>query len=167
MFEVPDGRRPAEADTELGALQDFAAAVYRWRVALATRHGLTVTDTVVLSALLAAVDASADGSSDPAALVTAAALARAVEVPSGRITGALDRLEAAGLARRVPNPTDRRSVLVAPTAAGRRADAALPDALRAVAGESLDAGFRERFVARLRSLADAVDRARAPLDRRR
>src|ERR1700743_2340076 len=44
--------------------------------------------------------------------VTAGELARAVGVTSGAVTGALDRLELAGYARRAPDPGDRRRVRV-------------------------------------------------------
>jgi DNA-binding MarR family transcriptional regulator len=40
---------------------------------------------------------------------------------SGAMTNRLDRLEAAGLVRRLPDPDDRRGVLVEPTEAGHAA----------------------------------------------
>jgi DNA-binding MarR family transcriptional regulator len=42
--------------------------------------------------------------------LTAGELAREVGVTTGAVTGALDRLEAAGYARREPDPEDRRRV---------------------------------------------------------
>jgi DNA-binding MarR family transcriptional regulator len=42
--------------------------------------------------------------------LTAGQLAREVGVTTGAVTGALDRLEAAGYARREPDPDDRRRV---------------------------------------------------------
>lgn len=44
--------------------------------------------------------------------IPAGELARWVGLTSGAITGVLDRLERAGLARRVSDPTDRRRVIV-------------------------------------------------------
>jgi DNA-binding MarR family transcriptional regulator len=44
-----------------------------------------------------------------------------LHVPAQTITGVLDALERAGLIQRKPHPTDRRSVLVELTAAGRLA----------------------------------------------
>ena len=44
--------------------------------------------------------------------VTAGRLAEATGLTSGAITTAIDRLEAAGMARRRPDPADRRHVLV-------------------------------------------------------
>jgi len=44
--------------------------------------------------------------------VTAGDLARATGLTTGAITGVIDRLESAGVARRENDPTDRRKVLV-------------------------------------------------------
>ena len=48
-------------------------------------------------------------------------LAKRAELSSGAMTNRLDRLEEAGLVRRVPDPEDRRGVLVELTDAGHRA----------------------------------------------
>ncbi|GAA5072202.1 DNA-binding MarR family transcriptional regulator [Thermocatellispora tengchongensis] len=59
------------------------------------------------------------------------ALLRATLVTSGTMTNRIDRLAAAGLVRRRPDPEDRRGVLVSLTDAGRtRVDAAFADLLR-------------------------------------
>jgi DNA-binding MarR family transcriptional regulator len=47
--------------------------------------------------------------------MTAGDLAEASRLTSGAITAVIDRLERAGLARRVPDPSDRRKVMVEPT----------------------------------------------------
>jgi DNA-binding MarR family transcriptional regulator len=52
--------------------------------------------------------------------VTAGHLARELNLTTGAITGLIDRLERAGFARRVADPTDRRRVLVAATAREKR-----------------------------------------------
>ena len=58
------------------------------------------------------------------------ALLRATLVTSGTMTNRIDRLAAAGLVRRRPDPQDKRGVLVTLTARGRAAaDAALADLL--------------------------------------
>jgi DNA-binding MarR family transcriptional regulator len=44
--------------------------------------------------------------------LTAGELSREVGVTSGAVTGAIDRLETAGFARRVADPTDRRRVRI-------------------------------------------------------
>jgi DNA-binding MarR family transcriptional regulator len=48
-------------------------------------------------------------------------LARREDLSSGAMTNRLDRLEEAGLARRLPDPRDRRAVQVELTEAGKRA----------------------------------------------
>lgn len=48
-------------------------------------------------------------------------LAKRAELSSGAMTNRLDRLEEAGLVRRLPDPEDRRGVLVELTEAGHRA----------------------------------------------
>ena len=47
-------------------------------------------------------------------------LARIMELSSGAMTNRLDRLEEAGLLRRLPDPDDRRGILVELTADGKR-----------------------------------------------
>jgi DNA-binding MarR family transcriptional regulator len=47
-------------------------------------------------------------------------LARMMDLSSGAMTNRLDRLEQAGLLRRLPDPNDRRGVLVELTEEGRR-----------------------------------------------
>jgi DNA-binding MarR family transcriptional regulator len=47
--------------------------------------------------------------------MTAGDLAEASRLTTGAITAVIDRLERTGLARRVPDPSDRRRVLVEPT----------------------------------------------------
>jgi DNA-binding MarR family transcriptional regulator len=48
-------------------------------------------------------------------------LAEAMRLSSGAMTNRLDRLEAAGLIRRLPDPHDRRGTLIEPTEAGHAA----------------------------------------------
>jgi DNA-binding MarR family transcriptional regulator len=52
--------------------------------------------------------------------MSAGDLSRALLLSSGAMTNRLDRMEAAGLVRRVPDPRDRRGVLVEMTATGKR-----------------------------------------------
>ena len=53
--------------------------------------------------------------------VSAGKLATELRLSSGAMTNRLDRMEAAGLVRRLPDPTDRRGTLVEPTEAGHKA----------------------------------------------
>ena len=53
--------------------------------------------------------------------LSAGQLADAMGLSSGAMTNRLDRLEQAGLVRRIPDPNDRRGVLVEPTEEGHAA----------------------------------------------
>src|SRR6266436_5947024 len=84
-------------------------------------HGLESWEFDVLSALRRA---------GPPFQLTPGALLRATLVTSGTMTNRIDRLAAAGLVRREPDPTDRRGVLVILAEQGlARVDAALADLL--------------------------------------
>jgi DNA-binding MarR family transcriptional regulator len=63
---------------------------------------------------------------------TARALADATAQRPSTLTGILDRLERRGLVERRPNPADRRSTLIAPTAAGRAASRRVTEAFTAI-----------------------------------
>jgi DNA-binding MarR family transcriptional regulator len=52
---------------------------------------------------------------DQAGGMTAGELARAAGLTTGAVTAVIDRLEAAGLARRLPDPNDRRRVRIETT----------------------------------------------------
>lgn len=79
--------------------------------AVAERLRINATDVECLGYLMS------DG-------VTAGDLARITGLTTGAITGVIDRLEQAGLARRERDKEDRRKVYVRMTAAGRAAGAA-------------------------------------------
>ncbi len=51
----------------------------------------------------------------------AGALANDLQLSSGAMTNRLDRMETAGLIRRLPDPNDRRGTLIEPTEAGHAA----------------------------------------------
>jgi DNA-binding MarR family transcriptional regulator len=84
-------------------------------------HGLESWEFDVLSALRR---------QGPPFQLTPGALLRATLVTSGTMTNRIDRLAAAGLVRREPDPRDKRGVLVTLTSQGRQSvDAALADLL--------------------------------------
>ncbi len=114
-------------------------------------HGLETWEFDVLSALRR---------QGPPFQLTPGALLRATLVTSGTMTNRIDRLAAAGLVRREPDPRDKRGVLVTLTDQGvARADAALADLLRRerVLLAGLDPGER-------RHLADLMRILLAPFD---
>lgn len=72
-------------------------------------------------------------------------LAGALRVTHSRGVRVVDRLEEAGLARRVAAPDDRRAVQVVLTARGRRLAARIGQARAAVLADALDGVDAERF----------------------
>ena len=74
-------------------------------------HGLSYEDWGVLGALRRA---------GPPFRRSAGELAKISELSSGAMTNRLDRLEEAGLVKRLPDPNDRRGVLVEVTKTGQK-----------------------------------------------
>jgi DNA-binding MarR family transcriptional regulator len=116
-----------------------------------TGHGLESWEFDVLSALRR---------QGPPFQLTPGALIRATLVTSGTMTNRIDRLAAAGLVRREPDPTDKRGVLVTLTGQGAdRVDSALADllirehALLAVLGK----GERDQLADLMRTLLAPFD----------
>jgi DNA-binding MarR family transcriptional regulator len=75
------------------------------------RFGLTFGEYEVLAALVR---------SGPPYRMKPSELVGALVLSSGAMTNRIDRVEAAGLVRRLPDPDDRRGTLVALTASGRQ-----------------------------------------------
>ena len=97
--------------------------------------------------------------------LTPGALLRATLVTSGTMTNRVDRLAAAGLVRREPDPRDKRGVLVTLTDQGQeRVDAALAGLLRReralLAG--LDAGEQRHLAGLMRILLAPFDHPGSP-----
>ncbi|BDD82995.1 hypothetical protein TPB0596_27580 [Tsukamurella pulmonis] len=124
------------------------AAALRWEreiAAFGARHALGVTDVRALVALLdlARTDTPA----------TPGALAAELRLSSAACTALLDRLSAAGLIERGPDPDDRRRVQVLVTAHARRlgedffADLIGPIRAAAAALSSAEAEVVGRFLA--------------------
>jgi DNA-binding MarR family transcriptional regulator len=86
---------------------------------------------------------------------SAGKLATDLRLSSGAVTNRLDRMEAAGLIRRLPDPDDRRGTLVEPTPAGHAAwDRTVGAQARREAAltEHLSAAEKERLHGLLRTL---------------
>ncbi|MGS2647856.1 MarR family transcriptional regulator [Streptosporangium sp. LJ11] len=106
----------------LSRVSRLARHLDRARRASFAEHGLETWEFDVLTALRRA--------GEPYEM-SPGALLRATLVTSGTMTNRIDRLAAAGLVRRRPDPEDRRGVLVSLTDAGRtRVDGAFADLLR-------------------------------------
>jgi DNA-binding MarR family transcriptional regulator len=103
-------------DLEVEGIVDRIGGINR-RVKAALRetlvpYGITGEDWSVLSSLRLRKEGK---------LTSPGALARDLELSSGAMTSRLDRLEALGLVRRLPDPADRRGVRVQLTDEGRAA----------------------------------------------
>ena len=120
-------------------------------------HGLESWEFDVLSALRR---------QGPPFQLTPGALLRATLVTSGTMTNRIDRLAAANLVRREPDPRDKRGVLVTLTEAGQaRVDAALDGLLhreRALL-VGLDPGERRNLADLMRILLAPFDAELSPL----
>jgi DNA-binding MarR family transcriptional regulator len=118
-------------------------------------HGLSWADWKMLSALLRKSPRSAGK------------LAEITELSSGAMTNRLDRLEEAGLVRRLPDPDDRRGVLVEVTAKGKRAyNAAAGEeaAKEALITSALNKREKSELNSLLRRLMVEFERREAPAD---
>ena len=93
----------------------------------------------------------------PPCRMSATQLARWVLLSSGGMTSRLDRMEAAGLLRRRPDPSDRRGVLVELTERGRRVIDAAIDAHLAVLRRPRFRGPHQGRAAKVRRAAAQAD----------
>ncbi|MCI0687000.1 MAG: MarR family transcriptional regulator [Sporichthyaceae bacterium] len=149
--------RHERPDLDVGPLEVFsritrlARHLDRARRTAFAEHDLEVWEFDVLAALRRAGEPY---QLSPGQLITQTL------VTSGTMTNRVDRLAARGLVRRLPDPGDRRGVLVRLTGHGReRADAALADLLdreRALLAD-LSAEQRDELAAVLRSLVAPFD----------
>jgi DNA-binding MarR family transcriptional regulator len=142
----------------LSRISRLARHLDRARRAAFAAHGLEAWEFDVLSTLRR---------QGPPYQLSPGALLRATLVTSGTMTNRIDRLAAAGLVRRQPDPQDKRGVLVTLTGQGRlRVDAALADLLRGEEAllKGLDREKRQVLAGLLRVLLAPFDARDAPLD---
>ena len=101
--------------------------------------------------------------------VSVGRLADDLSLSSGAMTNRLDRLEAAGLVRRLPDPDDRRGTLVEPTDEGHKAwDRAVGTQARreALIAGQLSMRDREELHRLLRRLMRAIPGRSQPISKR-
>jgi DNA-binding MarR family transcriptional regulator len=126
MTSSPKERRDELMDAVLLALRESSGLGVLHSQAMAERFGVSSTDLECLDII---------AMRGP---ITAGELARASGLTTGAITGLVDRLERAGLARREPDGDDRRKVLlrITPLVAKKAAVLAKPmqDAMTALLG---------------------------------
>ncbi len=163
--EVDDlvaGWRAERPDLDVESLQvlsrvsRLARHLDRARRTAFAAHGLETWEFDVLSALRR---------QGPPYQLSPGALLRATLVTSGTMTNRIDRLTEGGLVRRLPDPQDKRGVLVQLTERGEAvADAALTELLERERGllAGLDTGERELLASLLRRLLSPLDTDATP-----
>jgi DNA-binding MarR family transcriptional regulator len=150
----------AEIDLEVEGIVDRIGGINR-RIHNALKdtlveYGLTPEDWHVLSHLRLRRDGRPS---------TPGALARSLDLSSGAMTSRLDRLEKLGLVRRLPDPGDRRGVIVELTDEGTAAwDAAASVQARKEAffASALSPGEQKRLNALLRKIMLAFEAHEPP-----
>ena len=95
--------RAVAVETLLAEIRELSSDFDSLSQAVADRVGLSATDLLAMD-LISRTDR-----------VTAGQIGGHLHMTSGAITGVIDRLERAGLAKRAPDSEDRRRVLVMPT----------------------------------------------------
>jgi DNA-binding MarR family transcriptional regulator len=93
---------------------------------------------------------------DPESSITLSWISNTLRIPPATLTNIIDRLEADGLVRRVPHPTDARTTLAVITSRGQRAATAATEDLNSTVYEPLGLSERER-----RRLVDLLAELRA------
>jgi DNA-binding MarR family transcriptional regulator len=135
-------------ETSLAALRRITRATEVYSRALVREHQLTGPQLSIL------MEVSRQGEAP------IGALAKASYLGAPTVTGIVDRLERHGLVSRVRTEVDRRQVLIALTAAGKRVLARDPSPLHA--------GFREQLLelpkAEQRQICDALDRVASMME---
>ncbi len=96
----PKPRRTDDVAAATISLREVILAGERYRLAAASRLGLTISESQAVSLLFSR---GALGQSE---------LAEAMDMTTGTITALIDRLEQRGYALRTPHPTDRRRIVV-------------------------------------------------------
>ncbi len=146
----PEVEIDREVEGLVGRMNAIVRRIKRAQDETLAGHDLTSADWHMLTALRLA-----DGRrSSPGALTAE------LEVSSGAMTSRLDRLESAGLVRRLPDPADRRGVIVELTDAGLAAwDTAASDQGRREAffASALTGDEQRRLNALLRKLLLAFE----------
>jgi DNA-binding MarR family transcriptional regulator len=149
------GAGEALAAQVIDTLPDWITHLIQINSLIATRMGVVVTDFYCLHAL------QQDG---PA---TTGVLAGRVGLTPGSASRMIDRLADAGCVKRVPDPHDRRRILIEPTAEGLDRINAYYAGLTARAHEDLAAFDDEQLRTLLRFIEVSRDSAIAEVDRLR
>jgi DNA-binding MarR family transcriptional regulator len=139
-------------DDEVARLQGALSSVVR-------ALGLLRPDTTPCGQPISVTEAHAIAELHDHGPHTQQALATVLELEKSTVSRLVDQLEARDLAARTPNPSDRRSVLVALTPNGRRRAQRLADARRSLFEgllDQLDADARRTVIDGLTHLREAA-----------
>jgi DNA-binding transcriptional ArsR family regulator len=141
--------RKARLEAVEGRIREVTRLTLVFSEQMASQLGVSTTDLECLNLVAAGGD------------VTAGALATRTGLTTGAITGAIDRLERAGLVERRKDDTDRRKVLVAEKSATWRANPSSALMRRSVAGvlaryDDGQLAFLERALGELSEAAKVV-----------
>ncbi|MFI0483924.1 MarR family winged helix-turn-helix transcriptional regulator [Actinomadura sp. 9N215] len=148
-------RRKVAAEGIIDALPDWFTALVQLNGLIAERMGLVVTDFHCLHEL---------NRGGPA---TASSLADRVGLTAGSVSRMIDRLEAADCVRRVPDPHDRRKILIEPTPEGLERVADYYAGLTVRTRENLDSLDDEQLRVLLHFVQTALDDTAAEVARLR
>jgi DNA-binding MarR family transcriptional regulator len=138
--------RAAAIAATLEAVRMLDLATARYRSAVASRWGVTISDSYVMSNI-----AMSGGRMTPRDL------ARRLMISSGTLTTMIDRLEAAGYVERSANPNDRRSLLIGLTDRGRSSLFSTGEQVGAALDAALPAEGVDEVLAGLVAVATAID----------
>jgi DNA-binding MarR family transcriptional regulator len=152
--------RHVDIDLETEAIVDRIGGIHkrikRGMQATLVEHGLTHPDWQVLTTLRLW---RSDHRSSPGEL------AADLELSSGAMTSRLDRLEEAGYIRRLPDPEDRRGIVVELTEAGTKAwdeAASVQGRREAFFASALTTAEQQQLNGLLRKLMLAFERVESP-----
>jgi DNA-binding MarR family transcriptional regulator len=152
---VEHAARHVLADRVLEVLPDWVNTITQLNGLIAERMGVVASDLDCLHAL---------NRHGPA---TASVLAKRVGLTAGSVSRMIDRLGAAGCVERVPDPGDRRRILIEPTAEGLDRVAAYYARLTARTREDLHGVDEDALHALVRFFEAARDSAAAEVDQLR
>lgn len=128
----------------LTALRDLHVTLDHFDANIAAQLGLSRNDLKCVHLLVA------EGAASPKRIMAQLALT------SGTVTTLIDRLEAQGWARRLPDPKDRRGVKVEPTRKAKRDLAGLYGPMSTVIGKFTDRLGQERSLSAAKQVNDCT-----------
>jgi DNA-binding MarR family transcriptional regulator len=143
---VTEGSLDLPVDGLLASIVRLNLLVTDAMEAIAGREGVAFADYLVLGV----VRRSPSGRSSPSAI------AETLRRTTGGMSLALDRLEGAGLVRRLPDASDGRRVVVELTGRGERLARAVNDELHRWEGTVAPPGGTAEIASQLDALTDAV-----------